>query len=191
MDTGLLHARPSSIALPDLVAYLPCPVKVPFEQALEEYLEGNANKNEADYAALIGAHRAEDLPSLLITPGVNELFGGRFIRQVLDSGHFVDVASYPRDPGFSGSALRDPLGHATVLAANVTLIVVDFGQLGSRPVPHRWADLLMPEFRNSVIMRGNGKRFCETTLLAWHHLFGQNGLECIGRAVREGWHPGY
>jgi hypothetical protein len=50
---------------PDLIAYLPCPIKVLFEQAIAEYLaqqgsppirlqiEGKANKNGDDCAALV------------------------------------------------------------------------------------------------------------------------------------------
>jgi len=186
---------------PDLVAYLPCPIKVPFEQAIAEYLaqqgsppfrlqiEGNANKNEDDYATLVGANCAEDLPSLLITPGVNQLFGRQFVSSVLDCGQFDDVANYPWDPERRETALRDPLGHATVLAANVTVMVVDHMQLGTRAAPRSWKDLLAPEFANSVLMRGNGKTYCETTLLAWQQLFGEEGLRKLGRAVREGWHP--
>jgi len=186
---------------PDLVAYLPCPIKVPFEQAIHEYLlsqgspeyalqiEGNANKNEADYEALIGAERADDLPSLLITPGVNQLFGSQFLTQVLDGGQYADAAGYPKDIARPENVLRDPLGYATVLAANVTLVVVDHSQLGSRPVPQCWEDLLAPDFAGAVLMRGNGKTYCETTLLAWYQLFGQAGLAEMGRSVLEGCHP--
>ncbi len=193
----LVNARTS----PDLVAYLPCPIKVPFEQAIHEYLfsqgspeyslqiEGNANKNEADYEALIGAKSADELPSLLITPGVNQLFGSQFLTHVLDSGQYADAASYSKDTARPEDALRDPLGYATVLAANVTLMVVDHSQLGTRPKPKRWEDLLAPDFAGAVLMRGNGKTYCETTLLAWHQMFGQAGLTQIGRSVREGCHP--
>lgn len=186
---------------PDLIAYLPCPVKVPLEQAIAEYLEtrgrpaisvqieGNANKNVEDYALLIGANRAQDLPSLLIVPGVNQFFGRRFITEVLDGGLFRDVALYPRDPDLSGTALRDPLGHATVLAANVTLLVVDHTQMGTRPMPRSWRDLLAPEFASSVLMRGDGRTFCETTLLAWQELLGVEALAQMGRSIRAGWHP--
>lgn len=187
--------------VPDLVAYLPCPVKVPFEQAVEEYLasvdysdcslqlEGNANKSQADYEALICSHNVDELPALLITPGVNQLFSRRFITNVLDSGHYADTASYPLDAQRAESTLRDPKGHATVLAANVTVIVVDHTQLGARPVPRSWSELRSAEFAKSVIMRGSGSTFCETTLLAWQQLFGRDGLREMGRSVREGWHP--
>lgn len=187
---------------PDLVAYLPCPIKVPFEQAIHQYLEetgtassislqieGNANKSEADYARLIEAQAAEQLPPLLITPGVNQLYAKAFIDGVLDSGAYEDVAPYVRDESRRETQLRDPKGSATVLAANITLMVVDHKHLGDRKMPESWDDLLLPEFAGSVIMRGNGKTFCETTLLAWHSLFGNTGLASMGRSIREGWHP--
>jgi len=185
----------------DLVAYLPCPIKVPFEQAIEQYLasqgsppiacqlEGNANKNEEDYQAFLRADGPDGLPPLLITPGVNQLFGQKFVTNVLDSGNFGDVADYPLDSSRSESNLRDPQRHATVLAANVTVIVVDHTHLGSRQAPERWTDLLSPEFERSIVMRGNGKTFCETTLLAWQQLFGNEGLRRMGRSIREGKHP--
>ena len=196
-NLNIVNARTT----PDLVAYLPCPIKVPFEQAIHEYLfsrgptqyalqiEGNANKNEDDYEALIGATRADDLPPLLITPGVNQLFGSQFLSQVLDSGQYADAAGYPKDVARAENVLRDPLGYATVLAANVTLMVVDHSKLESRPVPQCWEDLLAPDFAGAVLMRGNGKTYCETSLLAWYQLFGKVGLADIGRSVREGYHP--
>jgi ABC-type Fe3+ transport system substrate-binding protein len=199
------HSGVASWALnmvaPDLVAYLPCPIKVPFEQAVSEYLsasaapsislqiEGNANKNEDDYSAWVGARCPADLPPLLITPGVNQLYARRFIEDILDSGSYSDVASYPRDEDRCETILRDPAGHATVLAANVTIIVVDHTRLGNRRAPRAWRDLLAPEFEGAVIMRGNGRTYCETTLLAWQKLFADDGLQRMGRAVRQGWHP--
>jgi hypothetical protein len=189
------------VQFPNFIAYLPCPIKVPFEQALTEYLakenhssitvqiEGNANKNEADYAALVGANRAEELPLLMITPGVNRLFYREFLEKVLDRGYYEDVAEYRFDPERRETILRDPLGHATVLAANVTVMVVDHTHLGSRPPPKGWKDLLDPAFTNSVLMRGNGTTYCETTLLAWQQLYGDDGLKQLGRSVREGYHP--
>lgn len=186
---------------PDLVAYLPCPVKVPFEQAVNEYwagrgdcpvemqIEGNANKNDEDYLRWANAQDPAALPPLLITPGVNQLYARHFLQNVLDTGSFEDVASYPIDDLRREAGLRDPAGHATVLAANVTLMVVDHEKLGPRSVPHAWKDLLAPELERSVIMRGNGRTYCETTLLAWQKLFGNDGLRRMGRAVREGLHP--
>lgn len=189
------------MSVPDLVAYLPCPIKVPFEQAVNEYwsehgalapkmqIEGNANKSEDDYLGWVQAADPSALPPLLITPGVNQLFARSFLRDVLDSGGFEDVAGYAKDDARGDAGLRDPAGHATVLAANVTLMVVDHEKLGHRPLPHAWRDLLASEFERSVILRGNGKSYCETTLLAWQKLFGNDGLQRMGRAVREGWHP--
>ncbi|HEY5956924.1 MAG TPA: ABC transporter substrate-binding protein [Polyangiaceae bacterium] len=189
------------MSAPDLVAYLPCPIKVPFEQAVSEYLvahggdtlqlqvEGNANKSEDDYSAFVNAKCVDELPALLMTPGVTKLYAKGFLDAVLDAGHYEDVAAYPRDELRRETGLRDPKGHATVLAANVTLMVVDHTQLGERDVPRAWKDLLAPQFQHSVIMRGNGRTFCETTLLAWQLLFGNAGLTSLGSAVRDGRHP--
>ena len=173
-------------------AYLPCPIKVPFEQAIHEYLfsqgspryalqiEGNANKNEADYETLIGARGRRSAP-LLITPGVNQLFGSQFLSQVLDSGQYADAAGYPKDVARPENVLRDPLGYATVLAANVTLMVVDHSQLESRPVPQRWEDLLAPDFAGAVLMSGNGKR------LPTPHPEVDSGLPVSTRYLWSGW----
>jgi ABC-type Fe3+ transport system substrate-binding protein len=189
------------MAKPDLIAYLPCPIKVPFEEAVGQFLheqgissleleiEGNANKDTADYTALVHATTPAELPSLLITPGVNELFGGAFVSRVLDSGTYADAAPYPRNSHAANASLRDPLGNATVLAANITVLVIDDTHIGTRSRPGSWRDLIQDSFARSVIMRGNGRTFCETTLLAWQLLFGAEGLVSMGRSVKVGLHP--
>ena len=63
-------------------------------------------------------------------------FGSQFLSQVLDSGQYADAASYPKGVARPKNALRDPLGYTTVLAANVTLMVVDHSQLETRPEPN-------------------------------------------------------
>jgi hypothetical protein len=158
----------SEARAPDVLAHLPCPVKVPLEQAIQEWreervgsmpsdaaldlcIEGNANKSREDYAALVSHETPATFPSLVLTSGVNQLFGRRFLMQVLDTGAFEDAADYPSGER-AESAFRDPLGHATVLAVNATVMVVDKRELGHLPVPRSWAELARPVYARSVVM---------------------------------------
>ena len=180
---------------------LPCPVRVPLERAFDEVreqgllsevrvlLEGHANKGEQADRDLAKA-RPEDLPWLFLTPGVGWLYGRESRERLMDSGAFLDVSEWGMASGPLG-ALRDPLGHATILCSNLTVMVVDDlrAQAQGRKRLESWEDLLDPSWERGVILRGNGKTFCETTLLTLESRFGMEAMDGFRRAVGGFGHP--
>lgn len=189
----------------NLLALLPCPVKVPFEEACAAYLtsgvpertaalryrlEGNANL-EADYYREVRQVTAPgELPDIIISPGFNSLFEQPFVDRFIAPGCFGSVSTYAGDRHLARLGVLDPTGHYTMLAMNLLVPVVNHRQLGDRPVPRRWDDLLCSEFAGSLAIRGHQDgRFCETLLMTIFKDAGAEGLACLGRNVRHGWHP--
>jgi ABC-type Fe3+ transport system substrate-binding protein len=189
----------------NLFALLPCPLKVPLEEAFLAFLsrlpasrraaltfsiEGNAN-TQLDYADYADHFQSlDEMPDIIITPGFNSFFHRLFVTRFIDTSLFQNVNGYAGDPQLAPLGIIDPEGHYTMLAMNLLVLVANHQRLGSRAVPRRWADLLQPEFADSIAIRGNKDgTFCETLLLTIYKDFGAQGLAQLGRNVRYGWHP--
>lgn len=165
---------------------LPCPIRVPLERAFEDardagllppvrvLFEGHANKGEKADRDLSKA-RPHELPWLFLTPGVGWLYGRESRERLMDSGAFADVSGWGAGSG-PVAALRDPLGHVMVVGTNLTVLVVDDVRAEGRKPLTAWEDLLDPSWKKGLALRGNGKTFCETTLLTLASRF---GMECM------------
>jgi ABC-type Fe3+ transport system substrate-binding protein len=201
----LLQPQASAPANANLFALLPCPLKVPLEEAfmafvaglpserraaLTWFIEGNAN-NQLDYADFADHFESlDEMPDIIITPGFNSFFHRPFVERFILTGQFASASEYAGDRHLAPLGIIDPQGHYTMLAMNLLVLVADHERLGDRPVPRRWADLLEPVYEKSLAIRGNRDgSFCETLLLAILKNFGPVGLERLGGNVRCGWHP--
>jgi hypothetical protein len=189
----------------NLFALLPCPLKVPLEEAFNSFLttltaeeranltfciEGNANSqlDYADYADYFES--LDDMPDIIITPGFNSFFHPHFVERFINTGKFTTVNTFAGDRHLAAMGITDPDGHYTMLAMNLLVIVVDHTRLGDRPAPQCWADLLNPEYAKSIAIRGNRDgSFCETLLLSLYKDFRSDGLARLGQNVAWGWHP--
>lgn len=178
---------------------LPCPVRVPLEQAWEQALElgrvpsvrllmeGHANKGEKAERDLARCG-PEDLPWLYLTPGVGWLYGRESRERLMDSGAFGDVSEWGEGAG-PLAGLRDPLRNVSVLCSNLTVLVVDDVRADARKRLEGWEDLLHPTWERGLALRGNGKTFCETTLLTLESRFGMAAMDGFRRAVGGFGHP--
>lgn len=191
--------------VPTLLAMMPCPLKVPVEEDFARraeagewtgldtskvVFEGNATQT-GFYEQVKEYKNVEELPDLVIAPGVSSFFHADFRGRFLEQGVFADVTE-----GWGGSGSRfgdldliDPKGWYTMLCVNPLVMVVDHTRLGGLPVPRAWSDLLKPEFNRLVAMRGKKGEFCETTLLTLRHVYGMEAVERFGESVKEGLHP--
>jgi ABC-type Fe3+ transport system substrate-binding protein len=189
----------------NLFALLPCPLKVPLEQAFFGFLdalpaetraglsfciEGNAN-SQLDYADYADHFETlSDMPDIIITPGFNSFFHPYFVERFIKTGQFASVNLFAGDRHLAELGITDPDSHYSMLAMNLLVLAVDHTRLGDRPVPQNWSDLMKPEYAKSIAIRGNRDgTFCETLLLALFKDFGAAGLASLGRNVAWGWHP--
>ncbi|KAB0670559.1 ABC transporter substrate-binding protein [Oryzomonas sagensis] len=204
--TARRQPAPTAAGSPlNLFALLPCPLKVPLEEAFEAYLdtllpevrasftyclEGNAN-HDVDYYALVEHFESiDDMPDIIVTPGFNSFFHRPFVERFIKPGLFTSVSTFAGDRHLARLGVLDPQGQYTMLAMNLLVMVVDHARLGDRPVPATWRDLLDAAYRKSVAIRGNHDgSFCETLLLTIHKEFGLDGVFRLGENVRYGWHP--
>jgi ABC-type Fe3+ transport system substrate-binding protein len=203
-DTGRHETAATPRGL-NLLALLPCPLKIPLEAAFTGFLttlspekraslsfciEGNAN-NQIDYADYADHFESPaDMPDIIITPGFNSFFHPRFVQRFIRNGTFASVTTYAGDRQLAAMGITDPDDHYSMLAMNLLVLVVDHSRLRDRPVPRSWKDLLKPDYESAIAIRGNRDgTFCETLLLALHKQFGADGLTSLGKNVAWGWHP--
>ncbi|WP_025689822.1 ABC transporter substrate-binding protein [Paenibacillus zanthoxyli] len=187
-----------------LLAMLPCPLKVPIEETFlhqqssglwtdldPEELEFEGNANQSDFYKTVNEFQsADELPDIVITPGISSFFHRDFRTRFLDQDVFADTAGYAPNERFAEIGMQDPTGRVTLMCVNPLVIVADTARLGDTPEPRSWSDLLNPVYRKQVTMRGHNGTFCETVLLTLGEKLGEDILTGLGRSVRQGLHPG-
>lgn len=179
---------------------LPCPVKVPFEdrfrtfardlytrtgKRFDYFIEANSNHHTTFHHYLRTAERVDQLPDILLLPGYNTFFEKNFQERFIRTGVFSDC--WPYDPVLLPNGLRDPHGNCSLLAMNTLVIVADAAKAPF--VPESWGDLLDERLTGQVVIRGDGKTFCDALLTYFHKNFGEDGIRRLAGNVREGLHP--
>lgn len=191
----------------NLLALLPCPLKLPLQEAFNRFIqsrdlkrpnnlnyliEGNANNQISYYIYVEQFEDIDEIPDIVISPGINSFYYKSFVDKFIDKGLFVDAAEYMPNSALSKMGIKDPGGNYTILSINLLVMVIDKLRIGNIPIPKTWGDLLNPEFEKKVAIRGQNNSiysFCETTLLTIFKQFGIEGIRKLGRAVKYGWHP--
>ncbi len=188
----------------NLLALLPCPLKLPLQDAFENFIgnsakdknikldcliEGNANNQLSYYGYVDQFEDIGDIPDIVISPGVNSFFHRRFIEKFIDKGYFIDAAGYIPETRLMETGIKDPGGNYTVIAMNLLVMVADNEKMDNLDIPRRWGDLLEPCFEKQVAIRGHADFFCETTLLTIYKAYGFEGIRRLAKSVRYGWHP--
>ncbi|WP_417348820.1 ABC transporter substrate-binding protein [Ferrimonas sp.] len=188
-----------------VVGILPCPVRIPLMEKWSAYLAGRqqAGKSEVTHelkAASMGLDWVQNnidgieepnkLPDLFMSAGFDMFFDqqrfGRFRRE----GVFTDLTgmdSYNSD--FAELGIKDPLGHYSILAVVPALFLVNGDELGDREPPRSWKDLLDPRFEKSVSLPVSDFDLFNAILLNIHKMYGDDGVQALGRSLLESMHP--
>ncbi len=206
MNTSISRAVTTEIGSAghlDLLALLPCPVKVPFEAAFNEFLgmqdddhgalncclEGHANHHLSFYDGLDRVSQPNQLPGMMITPGVNRFMGQKFKDAFVRKGVYMDLSQYYQGSYAADLKMIDPLGAYFLLAINPLVIVADHRRLGDLPLPVCWSDLLDRKYQGQIVMRGQKNTFCETVLFSFYRRFGLDGIVNLATNQPLGCHP--
>ncbi len=184
-------------------AMLPCGLRNPFKEFTEAYLaentsvfsslnyliEGNVNHELSYYPILDSIENVEELPDIILASDVNNFFHRPFTERFINRGIFRACLPYTPNSYLQSSGYSDPDGNFTMYTANMLVMVVDKTQLGKRPMPEKWEDLLQPEFENSIIMRGEDNFFCNAVMLPFFKDKGMDAIKVLARNIKRGLHP--
>lgn len=187
-----------------LLALMPCGLKVPFSRDVSGFMEklqqeqldpihyaveGNMNQELSYYAYVPKIEEASELPDIIVSSDFNTFYGQRFQKQFVNSGDFTGYNPFAVNPYFEQAGIPDPKGQYTVLGVNPLVMVVNKDQLGDRPMPESWEDLLAPHWQGSVTLRGGEAFFCHAVLLPTYLQFGEEGLIKLADNILGGQHP--
>ncbi|RCX21067.1 ABC-type Fe3+ transport system substrate-binding protein [Anaerobacterium chartisolvens] len=202
LNMSAVHDLKPGQKAPNLLALLPCPLKIPLQEEfssficssyrqgeLEYLIEGNANNQLSYYTYVEQFEDIDDVPDIVISPGINSFFYKGFVEKFIDKGYFADAAEYMPGEMLKRAGVKDPGGNYTMICMNLLVMVADLDQMGDLPLPKSWGDLLHPQYEKKVVIRGQKEFFCETTLLTIFKDYGLEGVEKLGRSVKAGWHP--
>lgn len=187
-----------------LLALMPCGLKVPFGKALSSFLEqlkqeqgveityaveGNVNQELSYYPYIKTLKTIDELPDIIVSADFNPFFGHDFYRQFVASGELVAYGNPTPGPAFAEAGILDPEGEYAILGVNPLVMVANLDQVGERPLPRRWSDMLDPVWESSVTLRGGNGFFCHAVLLPIYQQHGAEGLKQLAANVCDGRHP--
>jgi hypothetical protein len=189
----------------NLLALMPCSVKIPLEEIIHNKtreigaadgdtpqikIVSNAVAQENVYAILSRARTLDDLPDIMIAPGISKFFYPDFVERFISKGCFKANVSDVIAPEFLELGVADPLGYYGILAFNPLVFLVDKTRDKDMVTPRRFEDLLDPMYKRRVAFRGHdGKSFCESILLTYYKCFGEESLKTLGGSVKCRLHP--
>lgn len=203
LDTaaGLREAgvRREEKAALDVVGLLPCPVRIPLLEQFEAFVQTQGVKvNYELKAASMGlswveerlAGGAGELPDLFLSAGFDMFFDKERFGRFREAGIFADLTGWERDnPLFAGRGLRDPRKNYSVIGVVPAVFLVNLDELGDRPLPRTWEDLLEPRFAGRVSLPVGDFDLFNAIVINIHKAYGDAGLEKLGRSLLESMHP--
>ncbi|PIE56922.1 MAG: spermidine/putrescine ABC transporter substrate-binding protein [Desulfobulbus propionicus] len=186
----------------NVVGLLPCPVRLPL---LEQYnafasTNGLTRVNTELKAASVGTQwvqenldgitKASQLPDLFLSAGFDLFFDLKKIGRFRHQGIFKDlVRHHDENPLFRGRGLRDPSGSYSLISVVPAIFLVNTEELGDRLPPRSWADLLEPEWEESVALPVGDFDLFNAILLNIDNHYGEKGVKQLGRAMLQALHP--
>lgn len=187
----------------NVVGLLPCPVRLPLLERYNDFIQKNpacSTINTELKAASMGTEWVEEnlndidnadaLPDLFMSAGFDLFFDREKIGKFKDAGTFTNLVQYTdENPLFAGRGLTDPDNNYSVISVVPAVFLVNTKELDGRPVPQSWADILKPEWENSVSLPVGDFDLFNAILLNLHAKYGDAGIEKLGRAMLTAMHP--
>lgn len=199
------NAEPNNSDLHQLhfLAMLPCGLQSPFKDLVEAHfakheehyrglnylIEGNLNHELSYYPLVDSFVSIDELPDIIIASDVNNFMHRPFIERFIDKGLFQSYTPFAPHRYLADIGYPDPSGNYTMITANMLVMAVDRSRLGDRNMPQTWSDILLPEFENDVIIRGEADFFCNAVMLPLYKDCGLDGIRSFARNVKAGKHP--
>lgn len=183
-----------------LQGVLPCPVKVPMLESLKLFLnKENIIANCDLRAASMGIghikeefQKNKEVPDLLISAGFDLFFDDMYMKNFKENKVFEDITGLNNlniDFDNDEISLKDPKKFYSMIAVVPAVFMVNEKELNGRCMPKSWADLLKPEFENSISLPISDLDLFNALLLHIHKSFGYEGIEKLANNFLKNLHP--
>lgn len=188
---------------PDLLlqGVLPCPVRIPLTEGLQEVVDGAEEKGiKIAYdlkAASMGvdwlkeellSQPFEALPDVFMSAGFDIFFEEALFGHYRKENRFSDQfgwSAYNKD----FKDLADPKGQYGILGVVPAIFLINEEELEGREVPRSWADILKPEYERSVSLPIGDFDLFNAILLNIHKIYGDDGIDKLGKSLLKSMHP--
>lgn len=182
-----------------VIGLLPCPVRVPLLEQFDAFVENS--KFDIEYDLKAASHGLEwlkevvrnendykNLADIYLSAGFDLFFDEELMGKFKKEKVFKDAVKYKKyNNEFEN--LRDPSGDYSVLAVVPAVFLVNKNELNGREVPKTWADLLKPEFENSISLPVSDFDLFNAILLNIYKIYGEDGVRKLGKSLIQSLHP--
>jgi ABC-type Fe3+ transport system substrate-binding protein len=185
---------------------LPCPVRLPLQEFLDEMIAEKALEGVKIVADLKAASMGLDwmkdevatvtsvdqLDDIYISAGFDMFFDQEYFGRFIKSGEFSDPIhwnSINKDFDNEMISLKDPLGRYGIIAVVSAVFLVNTEVLAGRPVPQSWLELLDPVYEQSVSLPVADFDLFNAILLTIDNNYGRDAVKALGRNMLTSLHP--
>lgn len=188
-----------------ILGLLPCPVRLPLMDLFTDQVAQLSQAHDVAIhhemkAASMGvdwvAEKMADMtteavcPDVFISAGFDLFFGANRITEFKAKGVFQDRCSWSRiNKTFAAIQPRDPKGHYSMISVVPAVFLVNRDELGERPIPRSWSDLLWGPYDNAVSLPVGDFDLFNAILLNIHKAHGDRGVARLGRILLSSLHP--
>jgi len=194
-------------ALIDIKGILPCPVRIPLLESFESWLaeDSGVEPDTVAYelqAASMGVDWLKDelvtsndeatLSDIFLSAGFDIFFDHHLLEKFKEQHVFSDfsgITTYNTDFDNEATRLKDPKNEYAVIGVVPAVFLVNNEMLGDRAMPKTWADLLSPEFENSVSLPVGDFDLFNAILLNIHKSYGEEGVYNLKKCFFSNLHP--
>ncbi len=185
---------------PFMVALLPCGMRNAFKEAFFErfpqyanneesvVIDGNLNFEKQFYNYLDHIYSAEELPDILITSDINNLYHRDFMYNFLYQDSFERL-NYPVIDYFSDMTPDHPRGALKMITSNMLVMVINQNHYTQCAKPQEWYELLDKKLEKKLVLRGDKDFFCNAVLYPFYKEYGLEAIRVLGKNTLKGMHP--
>lgn len=185
---------------------LPCPVRLPLQESIDAFIEQKEAMgvfvNTELKAASMGldwlkeevaaAVSTEELDDIYLSAGFDMFFEDKYFGRFIKDGKFCNPIAWKTvNELFDNDQiqLKDPLGRYGIIAVVPAVFLVNTVELGERPVPQSWSDLLNPIYERSVSLPVADFDLFNAILLTIDKKYGREAIAKLGRNMLQSLHP--
>jgi ABC-type Fe3+ transport system substrate-binding protein len=189
-----------------LKGLLPCPVRLPLQEKLDELLEKLESEGLRVAASLKAAsmgldwikeeveaaQHADELDDIYLSAGFDMFFEEKYFGRFIKNGDFADPLPWEEINHEFDNAyikLKDPDGRYGIIAVVPAVFLVNTVELGDRPVPLSWKDLTNPIYARSVSLPVSDFDLFNAIILTMDEVYGHEAVAALGRNMQQSLHP--
>ncbi len=208
LSTGLYAIKKESGGDIRIEGVLPCPIRLPLLEKFEAWMDSmkdtldfkvdynlksaNLGLDDVKERVIAADGNADTLSDLYLSAGFDLFFDKKLMGRYRDAGEFEDISGIDHmNPDFdnAGISLKDPRRQYAVIGVVSAIMMVNTAALGDRPFPESWADLMRPEFENSISLPMRDLDMFNAFLLHIYRYYGEEGVKKMGKALLRSMHP--